>query len=84
LALGLVRRWLLIGYFPSTYYFPPHTTHHAIVSRTRAMPTTRCNTTLTQPHWWQVHDFWHVLFGVNTSVLGEAALKVRLPRHPLA
>jgi ubiquinone biosynthesis protein Coq4 len=26
----------------------------------------------------QVHDFWHVLFGVNTSVLGEAALKVRV------
>eukprot|EP00959_Pyramimonas_sp_CCMP1952_P463691 9485379-Pyramimonas_sp.AAC.1 len=24
----------------------------------------------------EVHDFWHVLFGLNTSVLGEAALKV--------
>jgi len=24
----------------------------------------------------EVHDFWHVLFGMNTSVLGETALKV--------
>lgn len=30
----------------------------------------------------QVHDFWHVLFGVNTSVLGEAALKVGIERAP--
>ena len=23
----------------------------------------------------EAHDFWHVLFGVGTSVLGEVALK---------